>query len=61
MFFKFTFMEHKILTDAVSVFSGNEPPQKGKTYMLATPSTMNELKGRTNSELDGILLSKALS
>ncbi len=54
-------MEHKILTDAVSVFSGNEPPQKGKTYMLATPSTMNELKGRANSELDGILLSKALS
>ena len=61
MFFKFTFMEHKINSESVSVFSGNEPLQKGKTYMLATASTMHELKGKVNGELDDTLLSKALT
>jgi len=60
MQFKFSFMEHKIDSEVVTVIQGNEPLKKGKTYMLATESTLHELKGKASGELDDMLLSKAL-
>ena len=69
MFFEFEFMGQKIKTVPVVVFSAEDYIAMGKTYILATQQTINEIKFKSGkndkksiqNELNEIFISKALS